>query len=93
MLLSEFLDSEDKWCQGYWAKDANNIYVDTLDSKACRWCLGGAMYKVSRLDKTFDYEDVKSKVSKYVGGNIPLWNDAIERTFEDVKTMMNALGI
>ena len=85
---------ESGWTQRYAAVSAENYQVDPNDEEACRWCLEGSlMNSFSRasasggdLDLLLDvYYDARRALMKIIGSqDLVEWNDAKERTQEDV---------
>ncbi len=54
----DLLSDESRWCQGHMALGATGEEVSPFDSKACRWCLEGAIQLVDRRNHlSFDALD------------------------------------
>jgi hypothetical protein len=96
--VRELLNSPDRWTQGALARDRTGRIVHIGDSEAVCWCLLGAVLYcychgprprgrgllasvLQRLRTTID------------GGEIAVWGDAPERTFDDVKQVIERLDI
>lgn len=85
---------ESGWTQKFAAVSSKNLQVDPNDKEACRWCLEGSlMNSFSRasasggdLDLLLDaYYDARRALMKIIGSqDLVEWNDAKERTQEDV---------
>jgi hypothetical protein len=91
MKVRELLSDESKWTKGSVARDfEGHFLLNPLDGRACSWCLVGALcYCYSVFDngpsiKVIDRLGVRS-LSK--------WNDAPERTFAEVKALVEELDI
>lgn len=91
MKVKELLSDSSKWTQGSFAKDKFGE-VTKIDSKdATCWCLQGALqlcYGNYSINPSI-YDKVKSEINR----SIPGWNDTPERTFEDVKQLVETLDI
>jgi hypothetical protein len=90
MKVSELLDRPEKWCQVSLAQDARRKEVGSLHKDACRWCLVGAIGKCYSVNKYMTYIILLQKV---LGVEPEKWNDAPERTFEDVRKLVLQLDI
>jgi hypothetical protein len=58
----ELLSKPQRWTRGTLARDSRGLPVSPEDPKACRFCLMGAMYRVTSLDS--DYAGV-TELSAY----------------------------
>lgn len=99
-LLLDVADLLEKgWHKGSYAADANSGQTDLRDSKACSFCLHGAMLK---LGVPVDLERI---VVKELEGSCPwlqkrdkffnrivLWNDYPDRTKEEVLSFVRGLA-
>ncbi len=86
LAISALLDSPKCWIKLCSAADADgNMVPNARDYRARRWCLQGAIFKIvllyddKRLDAVVDALGFSSL------GEIARWNDAEDRTFEQVK--------
>jgi hypothetical protein len=98
MKLKELLSSPDKWIQGHYALDAEGDVIDAQDPDAVCFCLQGAIRRCYNDGKepyrfTDEYKGVKSRILHEIGEPITTWNDAPERTFEDIKQLVEKLDI
>lgn len=92
----ELLDSPEKWCQGPYAEDASGEAVDERSPDACSWCLVGAIsrcYMPDGDDDLRDYLRACNAIRKAVGVECGRWNDAPERTFQEVRDVLLKLDI
>jgi len=79
-----------RWTRGANARDINGEMVDVDSNSATCLCLLGASIKCygwSRWSAIYD------KIVDKVGCRVSAWNDAPERTFEDVKALVEELDI
>ena len=89
------------WTQEKMARNSDGHEVDPTDDSACRWCLIGALVKSTQnadgsvsMDLGSDYHQATDSLRSLIGNNrLSLWNDAEERTQEDVLTLLNAACI
>lgn len=107
MKIRELLSDESKWTKGWFARDANGISIIygygvcsesvALDGRACSWCLTGACKRC--YPDTNDWweklKDIKERLIQkgYYGTSLSSWNDAPERTFAEVKALVEELDI
>lgn len=91
MLVRELLISEDKWTKGAGARSINQQIVATNSPNAVCWCIFGA------LDRCYpNYNNwlrVYVRINKELGKDMMAWNDEPERTFEDVRHLVEKLDI
>lgn len=90
MKVSELLTDETKWCQGCHARDQRGHEVRWNSPDACCWCLLGALnlcYAHRKLKVAY------SVVRHLRGVGVAEWNDASERTFEDVRQLIVEMDI
>jgi hypothetical protein len=96
MKIKELLADVSKWTQKVPARNADGASCNVNEGAVC-WCLWGAA--VFCYDRTFDdpavrFHDVRNKIEAVVlGGNMVTWNDAPERTFEEVKALVERLDV
>ena len=85
MKIKDLLTDESKWLQG-----------SHRDGTPC--CLERAVEVCYGDNKTLE-QDIKSRIDKYLGGDgsvnmrIIYWNDAPERTFADIRRLIEELDI
>lgn len=107
MKIKELLSDASKWTQGRHAADEKGNDELPESSNAVCWCLSGAIMKcylddneiANRLrfkivDKINRYIKIKSNglYIKYSNNIIP-WNDDKNRTFEDIKILVETLDV
>ena len=91
MKIRELLSDETKWTKGAFARTKDDVEIHSVSSYAVRWCLLGAMNKCYRDRAPL----VMKSVEATCGGSMNLveWNDAPERTFAEVKALVDKLDI
>ena len=97
MKVKELLSSPEKWTKGCAAKDSRGMLCPSDDPRACRWCLIGALMKCYGEDGMFRMLGMFYPRIPAVGtshfNDVAVWNDAPERTFEDVQQLVTYLDI
>lgn len=88
--------TEDKWCQGCFAKTAAGLGCSPMNDSAVRWCVMGAISLCyGSLDKdvmeALQYAVGKASVYYDAEGDIVNFND--NRTFEEVLEKVKEAGI
>ena len=97
MKIKELLTDESKWCKGQLAKrDGGYVVVpDHIDATA--FCLMGAAFRCYRGAGTYyTVLNVLNDGIASLGGSrmdVTFWNDAPERTFAEVKALVEKLDI
>lgn len=89
MKIRDLLTDPSKWCQHSRAEGVNGDCYHPLAAEAVRWCLLGA------LERVYDYryrDQVLEKLRSELP-NISIWNDAPERTFAEVRALIEKLDI
>lgn len=92
MKIKEFLSSKEKWTQKACARDIENNPTTIFGSQAFSWCLYGAVVKCYG-DVYESHGEVYKKIRLEIKNYIASWNDAPERTFEEVKDLCEKLDI
>jgi hypothetical protein len=98
MKVKELLDSPERWTKGFQARNALGRPAMANSKQAMCWCLGGAInrcyptieHRRVVLDRIF--ETVPEIVVLH-NDSLAEWNDAPERTFEDVRALVEELDI
>jgi len=97
--VRELLSDESKWTKGTYARNSENIRVYATSLEASRWCLVGALRKCYPGFGE-DYYEAQRKIENTLGHSIhsfvcylPDWNDAPERTFKEVKDLVNKANV
>lgn len=80
----EVLTSEERWTKDENARDAAGNKVYPRDQEAVCWCLNGAFIAIRA--STWLALDVFDPLT---GGDFLAWNDAPERTFADVRQLLD----
>lgn len=96
MKVKELLSSKEKWTQGAYARTADGQDCHHNDERAVAWDLTGAIWRCYTHWETKESGVVFQKVVDKVGdaqGSILSWHDAPERTYEEVKQLVDALDI
>lgn len=90
MKVKELFTDESRWIQHYVAKDVYGRPC-SVTGNAASFCLLGA---VSRCYVNDDWRRVMDKIKLHIMvESITVWNDSPERTFEEVKKLVNELDI
>lgn len=97
MKVREYFTDETRWVQGQAAVDRDGVPVKNLDSPlVARRCLYDAIRWCYRLDKYEFGRIVLLTINALVqesSGRITVWNDAPERTFAEVRMLVERLDI
>ena len=91
MTLKELFTDESRWTQGTPARDEKGNAVSPNDPLAVKFCLAGG------IQRCYTYEEgshVRRQLRQQLHWqSIIQWNDAPERTFEDIQRLVNELDI
>lgn len=95
MKVKDLLTDEKKWIKKYQAVDNFGKDVSIFDTRACKWCLYGAVIKCYGAgDRGFiNVYKVLFKIRREIGCAITTWNDSTERKFDDIKRLVEKLDI
>lgn len=100
MKLRELLSGPSAWTQGGNARAADGETVHAFSDRAVCWCLVGAIRKVCWYPSGFDLvkaHRIETRIIKALGladfSDVMKWNDAPERKFEEVKSLVEKLDI
>ena len=88
MKIQEFLTQEN-WTQGQYARDAHGNVCELEDARAEKFCIIGAAQKCYPKGT----EIVLLLLNQDIHGDVLVWNDAPERTFGQVKSLVERLGV
>lgn len=80
------INTPDTWTQGSNARDANGHTATLLGEKACKFCMNGALERVS------DFTSYSARLAVYDAlghRDIVHWNDAHNRKHEDVMAVFD----
>ncbi len=89
MKVKNFLTKE-KWTKGQLARNQQGEDVAHDDPSACCFCLEGAMIHCYGMPA---YREVNDRVKKEIGMMVFEWNDDPNRTFEEIKTLVEEMDI
>ena len=93
MKVKELLTGPEKWVKYVYAVDATGASVEPIDPRATAFCLRGAIrhcYPSPEQHKPIErmaYSSIQAFVC------LVEWNDAPERTFADVRKLIEELDI
>lgn len=94
--MRELLTDESKWTKHRLSSDTNGKTVPLDDPAAVSFCIIGATFKCYTCGYPMA-DKVLSAMSKELGFKdntlLASWNNAEDRTFEDVKKLVNKLDI
>lgn len=94
MKIKELLSDESKWTQGASAKDKFGNPTSVFDATTVCWCIGGAFTRCYSNASTEEQTSIITKLQDIMGVYcIPKWNDSPERTFVEVKALVEKLDI
>lgn len=86
------------WCRGAYAKDESNKPVPPNDPSACKFCLYGALRKVTGMGNEFykkpEYEELCEIMRKQLGGALFLdhFNDSKKNKRDVVRVFDKAIA-
>lgn len=87
MKIKELLSGPEKWTQHTYARDKNGRDCSQWSQEAVCWCLYGA------VDKCYEnIIEIDNKIREKVISIVD-WNDDPNRTFEEVKALVEELDI
>lgn len=81
----------ERWCQGTLKKWADDVDSD----EPCAWCMLGASAEACERLRlgTITESDFDEYVARKVGEDgVDVWNDAPERTFDDVVQLLTSIA-
>lgn len=92
MKIRELLSDESKWTKGARARNPEGLPTSEFSSDARCWCVSFAAVKCYGVDRA---GLVIAKLSSAVGSprSLASWNDAPERTFKEVKELVDRLDV
>ena len=95
MTMQELLTTEDQWTQGAYARDAEGRACAVGYTFVCRWCLVGAIHRCYPQDLGLA---VIAAITDAMGlynlmDNLVEWNDEPERTFAEVRELIERLDV
>lgn len=100
MKIKELFNDDSKWCKDALATNIDNDIVDPNSPTATRWCLAGAIFKCYPPERRNEIEQririrIGMSFNLRSGDKVPisLWNDDKDRTFEQIKDLIESLDI
>lgn len=90
MKIKDLLTDESKWTKGADARSEHSNFVMPESAFATCWCLRGLVYKCYEGEEAYS---VICKINNKLDTAICVWNDAPERTFAEVKALVEELDI
>lgn len=100
--VRELLSDPDRWTKKAMAVDGAGCPVVLYSPEACRWCLLGAMLHVYRSDEEYGkaserlYSMLRPQLQEFSlseAFNLVAWNDAEERTYQEVIDLVTKAGV
>ena len=92
MTVKELLSGPEKWTQGSSARDPSGKSWHVEYEHACCWCLWGAIRFC--YPNIYQAAQIEERVRQVLLiGSIVDWNDAPERTYEEVMAVVEKAGI
>jgi len=92
MTVAELLSDESKWTNGMFARDARGRSMNPRDAEASCWCLIGAVLRCYGTNVNRCIASL-NRLKESIGPDVEAWNDAPERTFADVRRVIEEAGI
>lgn len=92
MKVQDILTDESKWTRGSYARGVSGRTVDYLGKSAVCFCLMGAIMRAASTE-TEQKEMYMAVNLKLNHRGIEGWNDAPERTFAEVRGLIEELDI
>lgn len=94
MKVRELLDSPEKWTKGGFARTPEGEHVFPNHAQAVCFCISGAIDFCYSGEKRYAvYRQLNEKIAAKQWQDIYAWNDAPERTYEEVKALVDELDI
>lgn len=100
MKIKDLLTDESKWTKLSFARDIDGNPVEPTSPEACCWCLVGALYKCKEEGTNNSYEamlkmgyEIDERFNGWNSALFSWYNDYPERTFEEVKALIEKLDI
>ena len=91
MKIKELLSDPTKWTQRVLARNEDRLEVVSDSNDAICWCLMGAFIKCYP-DKDIS-SDEWQKLSIACDRQVTIWNDDVERTFDEIKELVERLDL
>lgn len=91
MTLQELYTDASRWTQHTWTRDQHGNDTQIMSPSAVCWCLSAGVMLC--YPDTNDSATVRQKIMNKIGMLITEWNDAPERTAEDILNLVTELKI
>jgi hypothetical protein len=99
MKAHELLSDPKKWIKKLYAVDNTGLVTSSKSPEAVCWCINGALQRC--YQDSIVRDEVRRKIAMHLDLNgidkphdtIVKWNDAPERTFEDVHNLLKELDV
>lgn len=91
MKVKDLLDSEEKWCQGQYAREIDGASIGPTDPDARQWCLDGAILRC--YPDSRERLAVYDRVSRIIEVGVVIFNDAPGRTFAEIRKVIEKADI
>ena len=95
--IQDLLSDQSKWTQGVYARDKSGNPILPNDLAATCWCLEGAIMKCYAAEE--QYTIIKRIANFLFKGfpkweaGLPYWNDDPNRTFKEIRFIVELLDI
>ena len=90
MKAQDILTDESKWCKNYLGMTPDGLGVRECHPKAVSFCLIGAIFKAYHCNSVY----VVDRVRNHLGtSSVAKWNNEPERTFAQVRALIEELDI
>lgn len=93
MKIRELLTDKSKWTKGYDAQDISGERTSPMSEEAVCWCLAGALHRCYLPEQRQEIQDKIGLNISILFASIVGWNDMPDRTFEEVKALVEELDI
>ena len=93
MKVRELFTDASKWTQGPSAKQSDGTPCSEYSAEACSWCLAGAINKCYDDIPTAHKVNIKETLSQTLGMHFIDWNEEPNRTFEEVKALVEKADV
>jgi hypothetical protein len=95
--VKDILSDPSKWTQGFFARDKLGQPCEPLDENAVQYCIVGALMRAYGRGQRYAAYARAMKAIAAIYGEAPItiddWNDAPDRTFDDVRRVLEAADV
>lgn len=86
--VRELLSEPERWCKQYMALTDDGALVGSVERRAARWCLMGAVRKAYELESEgLILDELRRRLDV---PSVSAWNDAADRTHADIMALLEA---